>query len=161
MTKQRCFVTKHVSKASYSAVKCTGLRATLHELKRSLPYAAGDDGQPGNRARRLRSEDRRTRHGGPPATAVKNDPRAGLLGMLRQLAGYVQINCNNDMATLLSSGFQAMSTNRAQAQLEQPIGLVLQNGTSGQLVGSVNPVKNVSLYEGRIKGPTAIGSRQC
>jgi hypothetical protein len=47
-----------------------------------------------------------------------------------------------------------MSTNRAQTPLEQPTGLVLQNGTTGQLVGSVQPVKNTSLYEGRIKGPT-------
>ena len=74
--------------------------------------------------------------------------------MLRQLAGYVQINCNNDMATLLSSGFQAMSTNRAQSALEKPTSLDIQNGTTGQLIASVTPVKNTSLYEGRIKGPT-------
>jgi hypothetical protein len=92
--------------------------------------------------------------GGPAATAAKDDSRAALLGMLRQLAGYVQMNCNNDMATLLSSGFQAMSTNRAQTPLEQPVGLQIANGTSGQLVGSVKPVRNTSLYEGRIKGST-------
>src|SRR6266852_5904840 len=80
--------------------------------------------------------------GGPPDTAAKNDSRGNLLGMLRQLASYLQINCNNDMATLLSSGFQAMSTNRAQSPLEQPQGLAVKNGTSGQLVASVNPVKN-------------------
>ena len=57
--------------------------------------------------------------GGPPDTAVKNNSRQALLGMLRQIASYVQINCNNDMATLLSSGFQAMSTNRAQTPLDQ------------------------------------------
>jgi len=92
--------------------------------------------------------------GGPPDTAAKNDSRAKLLGMLRQIASYVQINCNNDMATLLGSGFQAMSTNRAQTPLDQPTSLVIDNGASGQLVASVNPVKNTSLYEGRIKGPT-------
>ena len=92
--------------------------------------------------------------GGPPDTAAKNDSRAALLGMLRQIAAYVQINCGNDMAKLLSSGFEAMSTNRAQSPLEQPNSLVLDNGTSGQLVASVKPVKNTSLYEGRIKGPT-------
>jgi hypothetical protein len=92
--------------------------------------------------------------GGPPDTAAKNNSRQTLLGMLRQLGGYVQINCNNDMATLLSSGFEAMSTNRAQSQLDQPTGLVIKNGTSGQLVASINPVKNTSMYEGRIKGPT-------
>src|SRR3982074_494303 len=92
--------------------------------------------------------------GGPPDTAAKNNARQGLLGNLRQLASYVQINCNNDMATLLSSGFQAMSTNRAQSPLDQPTGLVIQNGTTGQLIASVGRVKNTSLYEGRIKGPT-------
>lgn len=92
--------------------------------------------------------------GGPPDTAAKNNSRQTLLGFLRQEAGYVQINCNNDMARLLSSGFEAMSTNRAQAALDQPQGLVLKNGTSGQLVGSVTAVKNTSMYEGRIKGPT-------
>jgi hypothetical protein len=92
--------------------------------------------------------------GGPPDTAAKNNSRQVLLGELRQLASYVQINCNNDMATLLGSGFQAMSTNRAQSPLDQPTGLELTNGTSGQLIASVKPVKNTSLYEGRIKGPT-------
>jgi hypothetical protein len=32
---------------------------------------------------------------------------------------------------------------------------VIKNGTSSQLVGSIKPtVKNTSMYEGRIKGPT-------
>jgi len=88
--------------------------------------------------------------GGPPDTAAKNNSRQTLLGMLRPLAGYVQINCNNDMATLLSSGFQAMSTNRASVALDQPTELVIDNGVSGQLVASVKPVKNSSLLEGRI-----------
>jgi len=64
------------------------------------------------------------------------------------------MNCNNDMATLLSSGFQAASTNRTSTPLEQPTELVIDNGVSGQLVASVKPVKNTSLYEGRIKGAT-------
>ena len=92
--------------------------------------------------------------GGPPDTAAKNNSKQTLLGMLRQEAGYVQINCGNDMAKLLSSGFQAMSTNRAQAPLDQPQGLNIKTGSSGQLVASVSPVKNTSMYEGRIKGPT-------
>jgi hypothetical protein len=92
--------------------------------------------------------------GGPPDTAAKNNSRQILLGLLRQLASYVQMMSNNDMATLLSSGFQAMSTNRAQSPLEQPQGLSIKNGTSGQLVARVDPVKNTSMYEGRIKAGT-------
>ena len=57
--------------------------------------------------------------GGPPDTAAKNNSRQALLGMLRQIAAYVQINCNNDDAILLTSGFQAMSTNRAQTPLDK------------------------------------------
>ena len=90
--------------------------------------------------------------GGPPDTAAKNSARQELLGMLRQLAGYVQLNCKNDLATLLSSGFQAMSTNRAQTPLEPPQALVIKNDTNRRLMASVKPVKNTSLYEGRIKG---------
>jgi fibronectin type III domain protein len=89
--------------------------------------------------------------GGPMDTAVKNTARQKLIGMLRQLAVYVQMSCNNDLSTLLSSGFQAQSTNRASAPLDQPQGLVIKNGASGQLVASVMPVKNTSMYEGRIK----------
>jgi hypothetical protein len=89
--------------------------------------------------------------GGPADTAAKDNSRQALLGMLRQLAAYVQMSCNNDMALLLGSGFQAQSTNRASAPLDQPQGLVLKNGASGQLVASVTPVKNTSMYEGRSK----------
>ena len=92
--------------------------------------------------------------GGPPDTANKNNSRSTALEMLKKDAGYVQICCNDDMGILLSSGFLAMSTNNAQSPLEQPTNLVIKNGTSGQLVASVTPIKNTSLYEGRIKEVT-------
>lgn len=92
--------------------------------------------------------------GGPADTAAKNNSRQSLLGMLRQVGSYVQINCNDDMALLLDSGFDAQSTNRAQIVLAQPQGLMLKNGSSGQLVASISPVKNTNMYEGRIKAPT-------
>lgn len=92
--------------------------------------------------------------GGPADTAAKNNSRQDLLGMLRQLASYVQINCNGDLALLLDAGFEAQSTNRASIVLEQPQGLVLKNGVTGQLIARVNPVKNTNMYEGRIKDPT-------
>src|SRR2546430_13080213 len=89
--------------------------------------------------------------GGPGATAAKNTGRQTLIGMLRQLAAYVQMSCNNDLSTLLSSGFQAQSTNRASTPLEQPQSLSIKNGASGQLVAKVDPVRNANMYEGRIK----------
>src|SRR5438067_13031037 len=93
--------------------------------------------------------------GGTADTAAKNNSRQTLVGMLRQLAAYVQINCNNDMALLLNSGFQAQNVNNAQVPLTQLEGLAIKNGTSGQLVARVNPVKNTTMYEGRAKADGA------
>jgi hypothetical protein len=53
-----------------------------------------------------------------------------------------------------SNGAPLSASDRVSKPLDKPIGLVLDNGNSGQLVASVGPVKNTSLYEGRIKGPT-------
>ncbi len=89
--------------------------------------------------------------GGPAQTAAKNNARGVLPGMLRNLPAYVQIQSNNDMAVLISSGFQAMSTDCASNPLETPKGLGIKNGGSGVLVAKVIPVKNTRLYEGRIK----------
>jgi|ERR1700686_1011541 len=86
--------------------------------------------------------------GGPVDTAAKNASRQTLLGILRKLAGYVQITAKN-LEELLGSGFEAMSQNRAQSPLEQPTGLVITNGTTGHLIGAISPVKNTSIYEGR------------
>ena len=89
--------------------------------------------------------------GGVADTAAKNNSRQALITMLRDVAAYVQIKCNNDPAILLSSGFQMQSTNRAQVELAQPQSLSLKNGAAGQLIGRVDPVKSASMYEGRIK----------
>jgi len=89
--------------------------------------------------------------GGIADTAAKNNSRQTLIGLLRQVAAYVQMTCNNDMALLLSSGFQAQSTNRASTPLEQPQSLSIKNGGSGQLVATIDPVRNANMYEGRIK----------
>ena len=89
--------------------------------------------------------------GGIADTAAKNNSRQALLGDLRRVATYVQMTCNDDPALLLSSGFQAQSTNRASTPLEQPQSLSIKNGGSGQLVATIDPVRNANMYEGRIK----------
>ncbi len=94
--------------------------------------------------------------GGRLATAEKQNSREGLIFSLRQLAGYVQLHCQNDMTKLLGSGFQAASTNLAQTALEQPQSLTIKNGNTGQLIASVAKVKNKSIYEGRIKEPEGV-----
>jgi hypothetical protein len=89
--------------------------------------------------------------GGPAATAAKRNARQTLLGMIRQLAAYVQMTCNNNEATLLSSGFQRQTGPGASTPLEKPEGLTLTNGSAGQLIAEVDPVRNARMYEGRIK----------
>jgi hypothetical protein len=89
--------------------------------------------------------------GGQADTAAKNNSRQNLITLLRQTAAYVQMMCADDMAKLLTSGFQAQSTNRASVQLDKPQGLSLKNGVAGQLVARIDPVKNTNMYEGRIK----------
>ena len=87
--------------------------------------------------------------GGPLATAAKNTARQVLIGMLRQNANYVEGACNNNLETLLSSGYLAATGERHSLPLEQPVGLILSNGDPGSLVGKVKPVKNTKMYEGR------------
>jgi len=87
--------------------------------------------------------------GGTTATATKNNARAVLVASLRQLALYVQTKCNNDLATLHSTGFQAASTTHAQQPLETPSIVNLTNGTTGQLLARVKPIANARAYEAR------------
>ncbi|HBJ82916.1 MAG TPA: hypothetical protein DDZ88_03375 [Verrucomicrobiales bacterium] len=87
--------------------------------------------------------------GGPTDTADKNSKRDDLIDLLRQLAGYVQTNCNNDLTTLLSSGFEAVSTNHASTPLLAPTIKDIVNGNSGQLVVRVGPIANAKCYEVR------------
>jgi len=89
--------------------------------------------------------------GGLAATAAKNNSRQTLLGILRQLAAYVQMSCNNEETTLLSSGFQMPRQGGSTGRLEQPQGLTLKNGFAGQLVATIEPVPRANMYEGRIK----------
>lgn len=96
--------------------------------------------------------------GGPAATADKNNKRAILIGMLRQLAGYVQANHGNDMAVLLSSGFHAVSMNRAQSALPAPTITDILNGTTGQLLPRVPPIANSNGYEVRFAALGAGGT---
>ena len=89
--------------------------------------------------------------GGPFDTAAKNSARQTLVGMLLELAAYVEMISNNDEALLLSSGFEIQGGSGPSIHLEQPQDLSLKNGGSGELVASVEPVHNASMYEGRIR----------
>ena len=87
--------------------------------------------------------------GGPEETAAKNDKRAVLVDLLRELASYVDDNHGNDMAKLLASGFQAASTNRAQSPLDIPLIKEITNNGSGKLGVRIAPVANAKSFEAR------------
>ena len=85
--------------------------------------------------------------GGTAATSAKNDARAALVDALRQIALYVQVTSNNNLTMLLTSGFQAASTNHTQTPLAQPVIQDLINGNTGELVARLKPVANARAYE--------------
>ncbi len=87
--------------------------------------------------------------GGPEETADKNNKREILIGLLRQLAGYVQGLHNNNLADLLSSGFDAVSTNNAPSPLTAPSIKAILNGMSTQLILRITAVPNAKCYEVR------------
>lgn len=93
--------------------------------------------------------------GGTAATAHKNNMRDALIDLLRQLAGYVQENHGNDLAVLLSSGFEAVSTSRASSPLDKPRIKDILNGNSGQLILRGTPIPNARCFEVRF---AAIGA---
>ena len=85
--------------------------------------------------------------GGPADTAQKNNQREVVIGLLRKLAGFVQENHGNDKAKLLASGFEAVSTNRAQAPLDTPEIRDILHGLTGQLIVKVGAIANAQNYE--------------
>lgn len=97
---------------------------------------------------------------GPMETAEKNAARAALLLALRNYASYVQIQSANDMAVLLSSGFEPVSTNRVSLPLPQPTAPVVKNGNTTELIVSVTSVPNARSYETRFKPEDGVNWQQ-
>lgn len=98
--------------------------------------------------------------GGSLATAQRNALIAGLVVSLNKDASYVDIHCNDDLAILLSSGYEAVSTNRTQRMLNPPQIISVENGQSGELRPRVKVDPTTKSLVGRIKpvggefGPT-------
>ena len=89
--------------------------------------------------------------GGSEDKAQRENVVAQTIVMLRKNASYVDIHCNDDMAILLSSGFEPVSTNRAQSPLNQPEIQNVEYGNAGELLPRVKAQSNVKSYVGRIK----------
>lgn len=88
--------------------------------------------------------------GGPADTAAKNDKRQILIGLLRQLAGYVQANHHDDLAILLSSGFDAVSSNHTTpSTIAKPTIKDIRNGGTGELILRANAIANIRIWKVR------------
>jgi hypothetical protein len=66
--------------------------------------------------------------GGKMQTALKDADREILLVALNKDASYVDINCGDDLAGLLSSNYDPVDMNRTQELLEPPLILAAFNG---------------------------------
>jgi hypothetical protein len=88
-------------------------------------------------------------HGGTAATAEKRNKQEALITLLRKLKHYVEDNCGNDAAILLSSGFQAAVATRIRAPLGNPSILKVDRGNSSELVLKATPIARAKCYEVR------------
>lgn len=96
--------------------------------------------------------------GGTAATAWKDGKRKLLNDGLEKLAVYVEQSSNNDLATILSSGFEVANNNKAQAKLDTPEITKLINGGTGELILGIKPVANAKCLEVRyaLVGPGGV-----
>jgi hypothetical protein len=85
--------------------------------------------------------------GGTALTAAKNDAMEVAISGLDALAFYVQTIVRYDLTMLLSSGFQAASSNRAQSPLDAPTILGIDTDISTQLTLHLTPITNANGYE--------------
>jgi hypothetical protein len=95
--------------------------------------------------------------GGITLTSIKNDKRAVLVGLLRELASYVQVACKGDLTVLLSSGFPIQKPTRSPIGfLTAPTGLTVVPGSlTGQLDASATPVTGAAIYNWQLAAASA------
>ncbi len=91
--------------------------------------------------------------GGKKAITERKKQRAVVVKMLRQLGHWVEANCNDDAATLQSSGYQQQATpvrNTPPQPLAGPPSFKVENGPiSGQVVMRGKPVLKAVSYTAR------------
>jgi hypothetical protein len=88
--------------------------------------------------------------GSKKAISEKTKKREALTKSLRLLGRYVEIMCNNDMPTFLSSGFEAASTTRTSAPPLPPASILrVDHGNSGELLVTIKSLPRARSYEVR------------
>jgi hypothetical protein len=87
--------------------------------------------------------------GGKAAITLRDKRRTDAIIMFRLLGHYVEANCKNDPNTFVSSGFVASTTgHRTPPQpVAVPSIVSVDQGNSGQLLVSVQPVAKARSYE--------------
>jgi len=85
--------------------------------------------------------------GGTAATAHKKNKRDAVIDLLVKLAHYVQDNCGQNPAALLSSGFQLATNNRAKSPVGKAAILSIDPGKSTELVMKLNPIDNARIFK--------------
>jgi hypothetical protein len=86
-------------------------------------------------------------NGGKIQTAAKNAALASAFEGLDANGFYVQTNARTDLPLFLTSGYQAMSTNRGQSPVDTPSITGIDNDISTQLDVHVSPIANAVGYE--------------
>jgi hypothetical protein len=84
--------------------------------------------------------------GGKVETAKKNQARTALVSALRQNAAYVQSLALTDLADVLSTGYDVVSTNKTQSPLTTPV-FELDNSFPGQITVGLSAVVNAKSYQ--------------
>lgn len=85
--------------------------------------------------------------GGPTQTAERDNVYDTVVAALRKNANYVENQSNNNVATLLSSGFDIVSTNRASAPLDQPFITEISNLATTKLLIRLDSILNAKSYQ--------------
>ena len=94
--------------------------------------------------------------GGKSAKAARDKAKKVVVNDLRQLAMYVESNCNDDMATFITSGFTAKAKPTASGAVDVPTLRWLDYGTHpGEILVSVKAVRGAKSYNLRYGPGTA------
>jgi hypothetical protein len=86
--------------------------------------------------------------GSKTAIAARHKQRAAVMAMIHLLGPYVQSSCNNDLTTLLSSGFTVATRVTVPPQpLAPPTIVSVNQGATGQLLVTIKPLAKARSYE--------------
>lgn len=88
--------------------------------------------------------------GGKEFTSAKYAKRAIVVSLMRQLASYVAVACQDDMTKLLSSGFPVQKPNRTPAVVPPTPGTPsCTQLLTGQVMASAGPSAGAYIYNSR------------